>query len=164
MDFFVREKIIYTLIISIIVIAVLFIPVRLIFFRLYPGDRIEGELTLIIDGEEYPLDESDLSYEFEHKKIEGRFDDGEVSIKAGEYGQYIIRIDSLPEIPPVYVKAFQANWWNKTDFDLSVEIDTKEQIVTYRGKYSYITELGFTDSESISDTQPFTDNELAVGF
>ena len=75
MDVFMRDRIKNTVIIALIVIAVLYIPARLIFFRVYTGDRIEGELKLTVDGEEYALSDGDFTFEFEHEKTSGKYEE-----------------------------------------------------------------------------------------
>lgn len=164
MDVFMRDRIKSTAIIALIAVALLYIPARLIYFRLYTGDRIEGEISLTIDGQEYSLKDSDLTFEFEHEKTSGKYEDGQVSLKAGDYGQYLIIINCPQDIPPITIGVMQANWWNKESFELTIEVDRERGSVTYSGKQKYITELGFSQSGLISKSQPLTDGELFVGF
>ena len=163
MNVFMRDKIKNAVIIALIVTALLYIPVRLVYFRLYPGDRIKGELRLFIDGQEYPLDKEDITYEYEHEKTDGEINDGEISLKAGEYGQYLIILTPPQDIPPITISVLQGNWWNKESFDLSIKVDTGRGSITYEGEQSYITEYGFTKSEEISESRLLSDEELFIG-
>lgn len=164
MDVFMREKIRNIVIITIIAIVVLFVPARLIYFRLYTGDRVNGALTLTIDSEEYSLDEKNISVEHNGQSYEFSLDDGEISLKGDDYGSYDIVISGLSDIPPITVGVFQANWWNTEDFELTIAADTKQRSVTYSGKHTFITEYGFIQSESISQKQGLSEKELKVGF
>ena len=164
MDSYTRGKIIMISVIVVIAAAVLFVPARLIYFRLYPGDRVKGTITVTVDGEEYSLDEKNITVEHEHQGYDFKPDDGEISLKAGDYGAYDIIISGLPDIPPITVAVYQANWWNVERFDLTVAVDTKEKSITYSGKHTYIAEDGFSQSEEISKKEDLSDKELGVGF
>ena len=164
MDSLTRGKIITIAVIIAIAAAILFVPARLIFFRLYPGDRINGSITLTIDGEEYSLDKASISAEHNRQGYDFSLDDGEISLKGDDYGSYEITISGLPDISPITVAVFQPNWWNTDDFSLTIAVDTRNKSVTYSGKHTYITEYGFSQSEEISKSQGLSDKERRVGF
>ncbi|MDE7099133.1 MAG: hypothetical protein K2O60_08320, partial [Ruminococcus sp.] len=104
-----------------------------IYYRIYPFDRIKGYIRIIIDKQ--TLSPESISFHNKSRcddiSVKTKDNESYISIKGGEYGGYSFTID-IPEInKPVEVRVFQANWWNTTDFALTVNIDTVNNEVRY---------------------------------
>nr|MDE7363842.1 hypothetical protein [Ruminococcus sp.] len=92
-----------------------------------------GYIRIIIDKQ--TLSPESISFHNKSRcddiSVKTKDNESYISIKGGEYGGYSFTID-IPEInKPVEVRVFQANWWNTTDFALTVNIDTVNNEVRY---------------------------------
>lgn len=90
-------------------------------------------------------------------------DDGilHISAKGGEYGSYIFGVDVPDFDEDIKVTVMEYNWWNVTDFDLTVDIDTDGENVVYTYNYTSIAENGKTLRESGTASDNIGD-ELSV--
>lgn len=148
----------------ILAIAAVCILGKPIYYRLYPGDRITGYLTVTVDGEAYALG----SEQFEGLTSFDAREDGaaKLGIHAGEYGGYPIVLH-LPfdAVSELQIRCFQANWWDVAKFDLHMEIQTAEQTVTATGTYSTVGEGDCKRIEDmIHDTKPIENRTCAFSF
>ena len=137
-------------------------------YRHYKDDRITINLTATIDGELIKSDKikSDVtsdSFSENTVLIKDKDNCVELSVKAGEYGEYLIST----EICDYHFdfRAMQWNWWDVQNINLTVDIDTKKNEYTTYEEYSHISEEGNVVIESepketyeISDT-----NYISVG-
>ncbi len=143
-----------------IVLAILLVLVLLLrfltpwlYYRLYFGDRIKGEITVMIDGEPSTIlqDTAVSSFQGMENAAKFRAVDNElyVSTRANAYGsyQFSFYVEELPEVPLCF-NSYQFNWWNVTEFELRYNVDTQAQIVEYRVVHTELNETG-TKSEPI---------------
>ncbi len=106
-------------------------PIYYRFF--YPWDRIQGTIQIEVDGVSYRIKPSDLKVRlnpgpFESSRIPKlRFRNGsnKLSFNATGYGPYRVdfQIDGITQ--RFQLGFYQFNWWNVTDFDCNIQIDTK---------------------------------------
>lgn len=132
-----------------------------IYYRIYPFDRIKGYIRIIIDKQTLSPESISFHNKSRCDDISFKTKDNEsyVSIKGGEYGEYSFTID-IPEInKPVEVCVFQANWWNTTDFALSVIIDTVNNQVWYE---YYFSNNGYKFGASGNGMNNLDDEKLSV--
>lgn len=132
-----------------------------VYYRLYPGDRIRGDIQVIVDGQTYALTESSFS---DSGKVTSK-DDGSanVRIKAGEYGAYEFVMDADAVGQPVTIRCYQYNWWNVMDFDLQLHVDTQQNIATVSGSVITIADNGSKINDTIYCEYDLTDN-IKVSF
>lgn len=136
---------------------------RVFYYRLYPHDRITGDITATLNGQAVTLDSDDFSY-----GGKGGFsvcDNGGsagVSIEGGEYGLYSFKIHIPGFAKTVTADIMMYNWWNVTDFKLDIAVDESRKTAEYKYLYTYIAEDGKKISESGSDTQNIETEELKV--
>lgn len=136
-----------------------------IYYRLYLGDRIKGNIEVVIDDNVYSLEEDNIKLNDSGKiKIN---DDGtaDISIHAGKYGSYRFDISDIPIERPVSINCFQHNWWNVQTFELRIKIDTSQNLVIYEGSYTTISNDGKTRYDTIDKIQSLTDEytEILLG-
>ena len=132
------------------------------YYRLYLGDRIKGNIELIIDEKPYLIEENKIKFlDFGNGMI---YDDGkaDISIRAGEYGKYRFEILDTPIGKPISISCFQHNWWNVLDFDLTIKIDTVQEEITYNGNCITIADNGKKIYDPISNTQSLTDEYIQI--
>ncbi len=153
-------KAVTIIIAAVIVMAILFIPARLVYFHYYPHDRITGRLTINVDGRELSPDEYSITF-----SEDGTADGGEISMPGGGYEHRYSFDISVPSLDkPITVFCFELKEWDVIDFELDIDIDTKGNSIKYSGRNSFLTSLGFTTTDSISQTQPLTDKAYEIGF
>ncbi len=143
-----------------IVLAILLLLVMVLrfltpwlYYRLYFGDRIKGNVTVTIDGEPAAIMQDTAVSSFQGLEDAAKFRAVDnalyVSTRANAYGsyQFIFYVEELPEIP-LRFNSYQFNWWNVTEFELYYNVDTQAQIVEYRVVHTELNETG-TKSEPI---------------
>lgn len=149
----------------ILAVAVLTSGILYFFFKpvfyhfLYPFDRITGIIHVTMDGEKYNLISDDVTEQYEFKdeisvKAHKDSDGLKTSIHGGEYGPYslAIHIDGLNE--PIKAVIYQYNWWNVTEFNLDISIDSAAETITLTS----IAEVnGITENHST--TVAFSDKQ-----
>lgn len=154
-----------TLLSVVLIISVICFLYKPIYYRLYFGDRIKGTISVIVDGE---------AYELQPKEIQGSdeldiSDNGvaELSIHGGEYGGYPIYVylDTADiETQSIRINCFQHNWWNVTEFKFNIEINTNQNIITFKGDYSTIADSGKKCNDKIEKQQSLDDEYLEISF
>lgn len=128
-----------------ILLIVLTVPIcflcKPLYYRLYFGDRIKGNIRVIADGNNIFLDKSSFTG---CDNVREGTDSTYVSRKAGEYGGYNIgfEISAGENIYPVTLSFYQYNWWNVTEFDLTAEIDTENKTAVFECSYFSVEEDG----------------------
>lgn len=146
-----------------IISAVCFLG-RPVYYRLYPGDRITGTLTVTVDGEAY----APGSEQFDGLTGFDAHGDGSAALKihGGEYGAYPIALH-LPfdAVSEIQLRCYQANWWDVAKFDLHMDIQTDAQTVTVTGIYSTVGEDDYKRIEDvINDTKPIENQMCRFSF
>lgn len=126
-----------------------------VYYRLYPGDRIRGNIQVIVDGQPCTLTESSFT---DCRRADPE-DDGSanIRIRAGKYGSYAFEMHVAALEAPVTVRCFQHNWWNVTDFDLQFQIDTKQNTAAVSGSVTTIADNGKKVSDSIRQEYDLTE-------
>lgn len=132
-----------------------------VYYRLYFGDRITGNVKLVIDGEAFPLDKDSFDIK-QSGKITINDNIAEISFRAGDYGGYKFEIANEKLKEPIVITCFQPNWWNVMSFDITVFIDTLNDTVKYDGLYTTLTENGSKTNQEISKIQKFSDEKLGL--
>lgn len=120
-------------------------------YRLYPGDRIKGTLTVSVDGQPCALAEEACRL-----PENGRFKtdaDGkaQISVHGGDYGEYPVSV-LLPDGTELRFICFQHNWWNVLTFDL--QADVRNGAVRWTGTVFTIADNGQKTTERIKEDQP----------
>lgn len=160
-----KKRKLFPLIIVVIVIALISFCFfcKPIYYRIYPFDRIKGYIRIIINKQSLSPESISFHNKSRCEDISVKTKDNEsyVSIKGGEYGEYSFTID-IPEInKPVEVSVIQVNWWNTTDFALTVNIDT----VNNKVRYDYYFRNNDNKSIVMDDSMNNLDDEkLSVSF
>ncbi|MBQ5970440.1 MAG: hypothetical protein IJL52_10110 [Clostridia bacterium] len=138
--------------------AVLYAPLKA---RFYHGMRIEGTVTVTVNGTPVELKESSFSSDGNlHLVCSGQT--ATVSFRGGEYGDYAFDLVGLIEDRIITVHCFQHNWWNLLRFDLTLEIDQKANQIQYCGSVSSLSDRGYMRTEPIDKTQFITDESLQI--
>ncbi|MBR2278597.1 MAG: hypothetical protein IJ872_05200 [Eubacterium sp.] len=139
----------------IIAIIILLIAVRCGFFfmpyskanvswwstRSYMGDRITVNMHITVDGmqAEFIDDTDDVNKSFSLKRKDGytKFTD-----RANEYDtyKYALKIKTHDGVIPLNITANHWNWWEITESDLYIDIDTKSGTYTTYEEYGYTAE------------------------
>ena len=127
-----KTPIIITVIVLLLAAGYFLIPeVR---YRLYPFNRIKGNITVISDGNICHLDEDNFRfpkkgdrsfYGFKGRgKVRIKNDTAKISFRGGKYGGYAVDIVGITDDKPITVCFYQYNWWNVQRFDMTVTVDT----------------------------------------
>lgn len=137
-----------------------------IYYRLYLGNRIKGNVEVKIDDKTYFLEKNKIKF---HDSI---YDDGtakiydngtaNISFHAGEYGDYSFELLDTPIGRPIEITCFQHNWWSVQNFELKIEIDTSQNMITYSGNYTTISDNGKKRYETIDKIQSLTDEYVQI--
>ena len=136
-----------------------------LYYRLYLGDRITGTVTVTVDGEPYPLEydaitptDSDLIKQARVTYRSGG--SARVRIHGGDktlYGFYLT-IDGVEQ--PLRIAAFHFNWWEVTDFALSVSFDTAANTVTFSTVTEQLHNNGTAYTYVRTETFPLSESEI----
>lgn len=159
-----KKKKLLPLIIAVIIALMTFcFFCKPIYYRIYPFDRIKGNIHIRINKQ--PLSPENISFYNKSRcdDISVKTEDNKsyVSIRGGKYGGYSFEID-IPEInKPIEVCVFQANWWNTTDFAISIDIDTVNNEVRYYWHFKNNDDKSITSGECRNNLD---DEKLSVTF
>ena len=160
-----KRKKLFPLIIAVIVTAlmVLCFFCKPIYYRIYPFDRIKGDIEISIDGQLFSPESSNFHNKSRCDDISVKTKDNIsfVSIKGGKYGGYSFTIDISEVNKPIEVQVFQPNWWNKIDFYLSVDIDTENNKIMYGYDFEQNDSQSVTIGESRNN---LNDEKLSISF
>ncbi|MCH5350050.1 MAG: hypothetical protein J1E40_12055 [Oscillospiraceae bacterium] len=159
-----KKKIILTICLIMTLCFSLCILYKPIYYRLYLGDRIKGNIEIEIDNKAYSIEENKIDFHSSGKSK--MFDDGTagISIRAGEYGIYSLEILGTPIEKPISIRCYQYNWWNVMDFELTIKIDTAQNEINYNGNYMTIADNGKKIYNPINYTQSLTDEYIQLSF
>lgn len=133
-----------------------------IYYRLYLGDRIKGNIEVEIDNKTYFLEENNIKF---HNSGKAKmYDDGTagVSFRAGEYGSYSLEILDIPIESHITINCFQHNWWSVQNFELKIKIDTSLNMITYSGNCTVVSNNGKKIHDPIDKTQSLTDEYVQI--
>ncbi len=137
-----------------------------IYYRCYLGDRITGTVTVTVDGEPYSLKTGSITpYDDSaiwKKPRVNYLRDGSarVRIHAGRYGMYGFYLTIDDVVQPICITAYQFNWWNVTNFDLSVSMDTAANTVTLHTDTVKMDEIGSPYIYHRTETFQLSDPEI----
>ena len=136
-------------------------------YRLYPFNRIKGNITVITDGTVCHLTEDNFSFPKEGDrdyygtkgkgKVKIKDDTAEISFRGGKYGGYLVDIIGFADDQPVSVTFFQANWWNVQRFDITVAVDTASGNVLFEGN-----DIVSGDKEHISFAKNYKNEGIQI--
>lgn len=160
-----KKKKLFPLIIAVIVTALMVFCFfcKPIYYRIYPFDRIKGDIEIIIDGQSLSPESSSFYNKSRCDDISVKTKDNisSVSVRGGKYGGYSFTIDITEINKPIEVQVFQPDWWTTIDFCLSVDIDTANSEIIY----SYNFEQNDDKSVIIGECRNNLDDEkLSVSF
>lgn len=136
------KKPLKVILVLLICYLLLFLFCKPIFYRLYLGHRIKGDISVTVNNGNYTLKETQFSGT---DKIKIKDHEAKVSVKAGKYGEYNIYLDLsdiYAEAKPINISCFQSNWWNKLDFELDIEVDTKNKTMKFNGECISVDNTG----------------------
>lgn len=152
------------LIISIIMIFCISVCIlyKPIYYRLYLGDRIKGNVEVKIDDKTYFFEKNKIKFHDSGKtKLYGE-GSADISFHAGGYGDYSFEILDTPIGSPIKITCFQHNWWSVQNFKLTIEIDTSQNMITYSGNYTTVLDNGKKRYKTIDKVQSLTDEYVQI--
>lgn len=162
-----KFKIIFVILLAVVFIlsAICFLY-KPIYYRLYFGDRIKGTVSVSVDGKAYQLQPKEIQGSDE-LNLTDNGNIAKLSIHGGEYGGYpiCVYIDTADmDALGFEINCFQHNWWNVTEFKLNIEIDTKQNIISYSGDYTTIADSGKKCYDKIEMQQSIDEEYLGISF
>lgn len=132
-----------------------------VYYRLYPFDRIRGNIQVVVDGQVCTLSEESFT---DCRKVK-LHDDGSASIgiQAGKYGGYefLLHPDAMEQ--SISFRCFQHNWWNVMDFTVVINVDTQTAYVQYSGFVTTVGDDGRKLHDEIHSEQELTE-EMKLSF
>lgn len=160
------KKVIAIVLIVVLCISAICFLYKPIYYRLYLGDRIKGTISVVVDGQIYQLQPKEIQGTTE-LEISEDSSKAELSIHAGEYGGYPIYVylDTADiEMQSIRINCFQANWWNVTEFEAYIEIDTSKNCISFNGDCVTLDEDGKKIHDKIDKQQSLDDEYLGISF
>ena len=149
------------------VIGIAYYRFKPFYYRfLYPWDRITGTITVSTDGAPGSLqpnavsaDEDTGLFSIPRSRLYGN-GTARVMIHGGKYGGYgfLLTVDGVEH--PMHISAYQYNWWNVTEFDLQVSVDTAENTVTLASTAKTLNEDGSWRTVEYSETYSLSDPDI----
>ncbi len=146
-------------------VAISLVLLSPVYFRyLYNSNRIRGTIHVTVDGESYDLKEDDVTGSYENSDVGIEFskkaDDARVSLRGGDYGPYYlsVRIEGVPSLLTFAV--YQGNWYNVTNFNVTVDIDSSSDKITIKSHASVLNEFIFFGSEEHSAEYDYSDRNI----
>ncbi len=131
--------VIFLLIIAAAALCYLYKP---LYYRMYLGDRIKGELHVTIDSEPAMLSDYSVSSDSDGFSTKADGDATKISIKGGSYGGYSFAVN-IPGVDiPLEITVFQHNWWNVAIFEMNIAVSTENNTASCSYKYTWIEEDG----------------------
>ena len=116
--------------------------------RAYKGDRITVNMHITVDGKPVEV----ISDEEEQRLT---YIDGCTTLKAlaNSYDtyEYSLRIKADNSFIPLNITARHWNWWEITESDLFIDIDTATNTFTVSENYKYTAELPYYHIECVSE-------------
>ncbi|MBR4671967.1 MAG: hypothetical protein IKO78_02045 [Bacilli bacterium] len=145
---------------------------RWLYYRvLYLDDRVKITAKIYVDGEQMNIDEDFVTIGGKGigKKHISSGDDGiKISFKGNEYENYHINMKIEPYHNDYYIDLLLQhwNWWDINRIDVVINIDTKENTISYSVENRFISEeKNYTeDVLTLSETKELsTINKLFLG-
>ena len=146
--------------VALLFVVVVFVFCKPIAHRFYPFDRITGTVRVTVDGEPYDLKAGDVTgsqYGREDVEVELRktADGTKLSMHGGEYGPYVLVFHINGTDLPLEAVVYQYNWYNVTEFELDISIDTAAETVTFSSIAEVVTD---SVTEEHTTTAAFSDD------
>ena len=149
--------------------AILRAALPTLYYRIYPFNRITGTVTVIVDDKPYSLHSDSISAvedSFRNTPHASANADGSVRvrIRGGDkdgYG-FLLHIDGVEQ--PIRIGTFHYNWWDVTQFDLTVSVDTSTDTATFRCTAKVIGNDGDWIPVEDDATLSLSDSEIHFGF
>ncbi len=131
---------------------------------LFSSNRITGTIFVTVDGEKYDLKDGDVTGLYENSDIGVELsnmpDGARVSTLGGDYGPYTLSIHIEGMDTPLTVVVYQYNWWNVTEFDLTVSVDTSAGKISIKSKAKVLNETIFIGQEEHSTEFNLSDENI----
>lgn len=149
--------------------AILRATLPTLYYRIYPFSRITGTVTVTVDGKPYPLHSDSISAvedSYRNTPHASINTDGSarVRIRGGDKASYgfLLHIEGVEQ--PINIGTFHYNWWDVTQFDLSVSVDTSTDTAAFRCTAKVIGNDGEWIPVEDSATLSLSDPEIHFGF
>lgn len=153
--------IILFIVISVLAVVLCFLC-KPIYYRLYLGNRIMGNVQVTIDNKPITLDKNCFITVEDKHSVQQNGDALDIALRGGDYGNYGFEIEIPNFSEKIRVTIMQFNWWNVINFDIDITVDTKSQNVTYTYFYTTIAEDGKTLYESGTKTDCIGKDDLEI--
>ncbi len=150
---FLKRTVILLVAISVLA-AVLRFGVPILYYRLYFGNRIKGEITITVDGEPAQIIADSVYIMGEDASADTSFvvsaDGMRIATKADTDGFYFYTFE-VKELPEMCFKfwSYRRNWESIIEFKLHYDINTAENLVEYRTECVYLRTFGKKDEPKI---------------
>lgn len=145
--------------VALLFVAVVLLLCKPIAHRFYPFDRITGTVSVTVDGEPCALKAGDVTGWRGREEVEVGFretaDGAKLSIRGGDYGPYVLVFHINGTDIPLEAVVYQYNWYNVTEFDLNISIDTAAETVTFSSTAEVVTD---SNTEKRTTTAAFSDS------
>lgn len=146
--------------VALLFFVVLFLFCKPIAHRFYPFDRITGTVRVTVDGEKYDLKAGNVTgWHDEREEVEVELretaDGAKLSMHGGEYGPYVLVFHINGTDLPLEAVVYQYNWYNVTEFELDISIDTAAETVTFSSSAEVVTD---SVTEEHTTTAAFSDD------
>lgn len=153
----------------IFIIAVIVIgigPKELYYKVLYFDDRINISTKVYVDGKEVEIDKDSIVIEgndVSNKSIDIDNNTLDVSYKGKQFSLYTIDFKAADYTFRIGMAHY--NWWDVFNFDITVNVDTKNKKVSYESKGTHISEETWEEVEyDVSEESQIEDiNVIAIG-
>ena len=150
--------------ISIVVIALG--PKGFYYKVLYFGDRIKVKTSVLIDGKEVEVDKDSINIQGSgvgKKTIKIDNNDMDISFKGNEYSLYTVDFTAGEYNFRIGIAHF--DWWDINTFDVDINVDTKENKVSFKSNGKFIDENTWKEKEyNVEDESIIEDlNIISVG-
>ena len=116
--------------------------------RAYKGDRITVNMHITVDGKPAKVISDEENYRLSYK-------DGCTTLKAlaNSYDtyEYSLRIKNGSSFIPLNITAHHWNWWEITQSDLFIDVDTVAKTFTVSENYKYTAEQPYYHIKYVSE-------------
>lgn len=160
-----------------VLIAVPILTHNPVYYRLYPGSRIKANVQITVDGEAFPVDQSNFIFrdnrnyqETDNPDHQGKVhvnsnNNADVKIRANQKECYYFNIINTPMNKPITVLYAKANWWDIYRTDIKIDIDTASETATISTKNTEVAQNEiFRSTKKDSETVSYADHECSIGF
>ena len=156
---------------GIILLFFIFTPRWLYYRVLYIDDRVKITAKIYVDGEKMNIDEDLVTISGKgigKKHVSSGDDEIKISFKGNEYENYHINMKTEAHHNDYYIDLLLQhwNWWDINRIDVVINIDTKENTISYSVENRFISEeKNYTeDVLTLSETKELSKvNKLFLG-